>query len=134
LKTRPVEQLGSTEAIDEGIADLAVDSEMKEHFIHMTARALDVFTLMFAANAEESAKSVEWNNFVHAMSDVGFTARNGGGSAVIFENLLQVDGYSKIIFHKPHPTSKIDPIMLHSMGRRMTKWFGWHRDLFVLES
>lgn len=39
----------------------------------------------------------------------------------------------KIIFHKPHPIPKIGSIILHSMGRRMAKWFGWHRELFVLD-
>jgi hypothetical protein len=23
--------------------------------------------------------------------------------------------------------------MLHSMGKRMRKWFGWHRGLFALQ-
>jgi hypothetical protein len=94
-----------------------------------------MLTLMFSATAEESAKSIEWDMFVHAVSDMGFSARNGGGSAVVFENGGLMEGRAsggKIIFHKPHPIPKIDSVMLHSMGRRMAKWFGWHRDLFVL--
>jgi hypothetical protein len=92
---------------------------------------------MFPATAEESAKGVEWDNFVYAMSDTGFIARNGGGSAVVFENRSLADGRDtggKIVFHKPHPAPKIDPVMLHSWGKRMAKCFGWHRELFILES
>ena len=77
---------------------------------------------------------------------MGFSARNGGGSALVFENgdlsAAAAEGRGggaadaaggKIIFHKPHPIPKIGSIILHSMGRRMAKWFGWHRELFVLD-
>lgn len=102
----------------------------------MKERAFDIFALTFPTSREEAAKSVDWNAFVTAMLDVGGSARNGGGSAVVFENEHNaMEGQnSKIVFHKPHPVAKIDPVMLHSMGRRMRKWFGWHRDLFILES
>lgn len=68
---------------------------------------------------------------------MGFTARGCGGSAVAFENEnLGVGEHTrgKIAFHKPHPVSKIDPVMLHSWGKRMTKWFGWQRGHFILDS
>jgi HicA toxin of bacterial toxin-antitoxin, len=63
------------------------------------------------------------------MKDAGFTARSNGGSAVLFEGNPKLGG--KIVFHKPHPIAKIDPIMLRSIGKRMAKWFGWSRELFV---
>ena len=101
--------------------------------ISVNQRTFNIFTAMFPASSEEAAKSVDWDTFVHAMADVGFSARNGGGSAVMFEK--GKDGHSglggRIIFHRPHPNPKIHPVMLHSMGRRMMKWFGWHRGLFV---
>jgi len=55
--------------------------------------------------------------------------RHGGGSAVVFEG-ESLSG--KIVFHKPHPVAKIDPIMFRVMGKRMNKWFGWTRDTFAL--
>jgi hypothetical protein len=66
-----------------------------------------------------------------------FSVKQGGGSAVIFENkgsIKEQGTRGKIVFHKPHPVPKIDPIMLHAWGKRMTKWFGWHREFFVLET
>ena len=60
--------------------------------------------------------------------EVGFTARNNGGSAVLFESIHG----GKIVFHKPHPIAKIDSVMLKSMGKRMAKWFGWGRERFAL--
>ncbi|KAI1402587.1 hypothetical protein F4819DRAFT_272081 [Hypoxylon fuscum] len=96
--------------------------------IQVTERSLSIFEYMFPKNAEESTKTVGWDEFVHAVCDVGFTARNNGGSAVLFEN----SAGGRIVFHKPHPVAKIDSVMLRSMGKRMTKWFGWNRERFVL--
>jgi hypothetical protein len=136
-KTRPAEQARGIEEIDRGVAGMMAESvQVETPKVQVKERAYDMLTLMFPATAMESAKSIGWDMFVHAMSDMGFSARNGGGSAVVFENGNLAEGRAisgKIIFHKPHPLPKIDPIMLRSMGRRMAKWFGWHRELFVLE-
>lgn len=100
--------------------------------ISVTKRASEVFALMFPCKEEEGAlRSVNWDSFVHAMTDVGFTTRYNGGSAVLFENNQDLGG--KIVFHKPHPIAKIDPIMLRSMGKRMAKWFGWSREFLGLD-
>ncbi|OCL11600.1 hypothetical protein AOQ84DRAFT_268717, partial [Glonium stellatum] len=105
-----------------------------ERKILASRRAFGVFSLMFPASGEEAATSVDWDVFVRAMADVGFSATNSSGSAVDFEKKDDSDaGHAgKIVFHKPHPASKIHPVMLRSMGKRMTKWFGWHRELFAL--
>jgi hypothetical protein len=133
IKTRPAEQPELME-IENGVDDATLSSPLQ---IPLRKRAYDVFTLMFPSTAGEASKGVDWNIFVHTMSDVGFTARNGGGSAVVFEAVSSMEGGGegggKIVFHKPHPVAKIDPVMLHSMGKRMTKWFGWQRETFVLK-
>ncbi|KAF9639891.1 hypothetical protein BFW01_g11697 [Lasiodiplodia theobromae] len=99
-------------------------------------RSFDVFMAMFPASGQEASRLVDWDTFVLAMSDAGFSARNNGGSAVVFQNNgpeTSAHG-GKIIFHKPHPVPKIDPVMLHSMGKRMNRWFDWRRDTFILGS
>ncbi|ORX99972.1 hypothetical protein BCR34DRAFT_576209 [Clohesyomyces aquaticus] len=129
-KTRPQ---GATEKPKHG-DDLAVESipphepELKP--IVSTKRALHVFSLMFSDSKEDASRSVIWNDFVQAMTDVGFSARNSGGSAVLFDHVHEG---GKIVFHRPHPVAEIDPIMLRSMGKRMAKWFGWSGERFVLE-
>ncbi|KAI1098665.1 hypothetical protein F4804DRAFT_324066 [Jackrogersella minutella] len=106
-----------------------VDSSLKtDDLIVVTGRSLNIFGFMFPETAEESTKTVNWDDFVHAICEVGFTARNNGGSAVLFEN---TNG-GKIVFHKPHPVAKIDSVMIRTMGKRMAKWFGWSRERFVL--
>ena len=54
--------------------------------ISVKKQASDVLTLISPATAAEAAKSVARDDFVHAMGDVGFAARNSGGYAVAFEN------------------------------------------------
>ncbi|PGH15321.1 hypothetical protein AJ79_02486 [Helicocarpus griseus UAMH5409] len=129
-KTRPVEIPPSMEDVDRAASNPRNGDD--EHFEHpkryVTRRAYNMLELIFPDNAEESCKGINWDDFVHAMSDLGFKAMNGGGSAVVFEN------NDKIIFHKPHPSSNIDPVMLHSMGKRMAKWFGRGREVFALKS
>ena len=157
-KTRPAKKVESTEEFHRPLAGMMIDSGQQERTtkVGVKSRAYNMLRLMFPATAEESAKGIEWDLFVHAMIDMGFSARNGGGSAVVFENgnlsaaaaaAAAAEGGErggggggaagaaggKIIFHKPHPIPKIDSIMLHSMGRRMAKWFGWQRELFVLD-
>ena len=98
--------------------------------------AFNILTAMFPAPADRNAmRTIDWDAFVHAMASAGLSATHHGGSAVAFEQDERGDGYGgKIIFHKPHPTPKIDPIVLRSMGKRMRKRFGWERDCFVLDS
>ncbi|KAJ3497994.1 hypothetical protein NLG97_g1472 [Lecanicillium saksenae] len=96
--------------------------------IRVTKYSLDVFHLMFPDKGK-TPKDILWDRFVHAMADAGFTARNCGGSLVAFKHESHE---GRIVFHRPHPDNKIDPIMLQAMGKRLTKWFGWERDLFVL--
>jgi len=115
--------------VDEPHVDVPEPQKAIAPTIPVAKRAFDVFALMFP-NKEEASRSVEWNDFVYAMVEVGFTAKSNGGSAVLFERNSQLGG--KIVFHKPHPITKIDTIMLRSMGKRMTKWFGWSRELFCI--
>ncbi|KAF7892014.1 hypothetical protein EAF00_008316 [Botryotinia globosa] len=117
--------------------------------ILVTKRAYEMLSHMYPCTSEDaSTKSIEWDLFVHSMSDMGFCARNKGGSAVGFErefeglgegNAGEANGErifanrsGKIIFHRPHPVAKIDPVMLRCMGRRMTRRFGWGRGVFGL--
>lgn len=94
--------------------------------IKVTKQSLDVFLLMIPEN-DEVVKDVLWDRFVRAMVDAGFSARNSSGSAVSFKKYSGNGG--KIVFHKPHPVPKIDPVLLRVIGKRMAKWF---RELFVL--
>lgn len=95
--------------------------------IHVNQESLRLFARMFPSSKVEAKGITKWAQFVTAMTDAGFHAVNGGGSAVHFGSH---DG--SIVFHKPHPEPNIDSVMLQSMGRRMRKWFGWEWERFAV--
>lgn len=66
-----------------------------------------------------SRKGIERNLFLHPMSRINFLARNYGELAVLLEKSNVKGGApaGKIIFHKPHPGSKIDHTTPHHMGK-----------------
>lgn len=41
-------------------------------------RSFDVFMAMFPASGQDASRLVDWDTFVLAMSDAGFSARNNG--------------------------------------------------------
>ena len=107
--------------------DAATNDPPKQ--IVVPKRALSLFRTMFPDTLQERSAEIAWDAFVLSMTDAGFSSRNGGGSIVIFEENA---GPGKIIFHRPHPSSKIDPIMFQGMGRRMNKHLGWSRETFAV--
>lgn len=126
IKTRGEAATQTTEEQGNGSEESPATPSPKT--VTVSRKNLITFRAMFPSTAEERLKTMDWETFVSAMTDIGFAARNGGGSMVIFEN---ADG--KIVFHKPHPVAKIDPVMFQAMGRRMNRWFGWTRDTFTLD-
>lgn len=127
-------EMASTNSQDPSISS-ASHSKVSPSTIHVKQRSFAILRSMFPSRPEEGMKMIEWDSFVLAMAEVGFIAKHSGGSAVSFEKDQHLDGHGgKIIFHKPHPVAKIDPVMLHSMGRRMGKWFGWDKEVFCLET
>ena len=57
---------------------------------------------------------VEWDHFLHAMMDLGFSARHRGGSTVIFEKDAHTDDkkLGRLVVHKLHPVPKTGAVML----------------------
>ncbi|KAI1421771.1 hypothetical protein F5Y12DRAFT_718039 [Xylaria sp. FL1777] len=132
IKTRPQES-NETDVL---VSKEATESQMKtlepDHtpaLVRTSKRALNAIRFMFPQTPKDANGGLQWTEFVHVMNDMGFVARNNGGSAVSFE----ADGQGRIVFHRPHPDSKIAPVMLQAMGARMNKLFGWKRENFVLD-
>lgn len=127
IKTRPI---GPSLPEENEVVAVAAEVETHQKTMSISKRPLQILRLMYLIDAEERSKGVDWATFVRTMADVGFVARDAGGSAVSFEN----NGEGKIIFHKPHPDTDIDAHLLRIMAWRMTKWFGWSRESFVLRA
>ncbi|KAF5694867.1 hypothetical protein FDENT_996 [Fusarium denticulatum] len=126
VKTRG-EQCSAAGDITEPLGE-AVQNITKDAVISLTRESLGVIHLMFPSK-DNVAKEVTWDRFVRVMIEAGFMARNNSGSAVAFKD---PGNGGRIVFHKPHPADKIDPVLLRTMGKRMAKWFGWKRELFAL--
>ena len=88
------------------------------------------FSSLFRSPAAEgSAGELDWKKFVHAMTQVGFTAQHLDGSAWVF---AKVPGAGRILIHEPHPESKITPHIARRIARRLQRNFGWSSETFVL--
>ncbi|CAD0096242.1 unnamed protein product [Aureobasidium vineae] len=94
-----------------------------------------VFHYMFPVRGAESQRSFSWQDFLSAMIDAGFSILQSQGSAVTLKLDHPTDsGVKTIVLHRPHPWPTVNPVMLRRIAKRMEKWFGWHREMFVERS
>ena len=93
--------------------------------ILVSKRALAVFsTLFFTGFHGDNPGEIAWSEFLHAMASAGFMNKKLDGSAWIFAPMD--DNFRRsIIFHEPHPVSKIPFRNARRMGRRLERNFGW---------
>lgn len=101
------------------------ESQSRTPSVAVKPENLSLFAAMFPTE-KGITRSFSWKHFLQAMVDAGFSVTQGSGSAVSFRNPGGV-----IVFHQPHPDPTIDPTMLMSMGKRLRKWFGWDREVFI---
>ncbi|OTA93449.1 hypothetical protein M434DRAFT_30954 [Hypoxylon sp. CO27-5] len=107
----------------------AATEEKELERIVVSALQMQLLEQMFPEPGETpGSRSFRWQLFVEIMVVAGFELRQKNGSAVSFRH---ADRGGSIVFHKPHPQPVIDHIMLSTMGKRLNKWYGWDRDLFV---
>ena len=96
-------------------------------------RALKVFSTLFhTPNQNDKPGEIPWQDFLHAMSSVGFALQKLYGSIWQFTP-TKLDVERSIQFHEPHPGVKIQFKIARRMGRRLTRAYGWHSDTFVLK-
>jgi len=73
---------------------------------------------------------IAWKDFVAAMADAGCSMVQKGGSAVSFVH-QGVKGIGTVSVHRPHPDSRINPILLKDIARKIEKYFRWTKVSFV---
>ncbi|TKA79389.1 hypothetical protein B0A55_02829 [Friedmanniomyces simplex] len=100
--------------------------------IPVSPTSLDLFLRMFTPTAtHKKTSSVPWDDLVAALVDAGCTVdQKSGGSAVNFI-LLDRAGAGRLSIHRPHPDSRVKPILLKDCARKVEKYFGWRREGFV---
>lgn len=148
-KFKPKKRVEADSTLDTKLVSMSISKRILSQAptppILVKSRTIDTLSMMFplssgASESQPAMKAIDWNVFVRAMSDAGFLARHTGGSAVVLEKQIADDADDekgrggRIVFHKPHPVAKIDPVMFHCMGRRMEKCFGWGRGVLAVRS
>ncbi|KAK7739032.1 hypothetical protein SLS53_005930 [Cytospora paraplurivora] len=100
--------------------------------LSVDARALKVFrTVFYNPSTTAMPGEVAWNDFLHALTSVGFAAEKLYGSVWQFSP-KKLDVERSIQFHQPHPRGKIPFRVARRYGRRLNRAYGWFGGLFVL--
>ena len=100
----------------------------------VSKRGYKVFSTLFLAhNAPEIPPGIQWNEFLSAMSSLGFSTFKLHGSGWVFEPVCAAFGPS-IILHEPWVSSTIDFHMAKRIGRTLNRVYGLGRDSFVRAS
>ena len=98
--------------------------------LQVSKRGFKVFSTLFHSPSVEGLPGdVPWSEFLSAMASVGFSIKALDGSAWVFEPHSELLRRS-IIFHEPHPGSKIPFQTARRFGRRLERAYGWTRDSF----
>ncbi|KAJ5738910.1 hypothetical protein N7493_002065 [Penicillium malachiteum] len=96
------------------------------------ARALKAFrTIFFNPSTTSNPGEVQWTEFLHAMTSLGFAVTKMYGSAWQFEP-TRPGMERNIQFHEPHPHSKLAFRVARRYGRRLSRAYGWSGETFVL--
>lgn len=130
VKTRGIPQT-PTGAIEAEILTPPNPTNYQPTFF-VDARALKVFhTILFNPTVTSSPGEVPWNDFLHAMTSVGFMAMKLYGSVWQFQ-LTRLNVERNIQFHEPHLRGKLPFRVARLYGRRINRAYGWFGGMFSL--
>lgn len=128
IKTRgPATELNIQTPLPESLNPESVLSTV----IKVNKRAYTIFSSIFFNPAQTTPGELPWTDFLYALSSAGFAIQKQHGSAWLFSPLDQI--MRPIIFHEPHPSSKIPIHIVRRHGRRLRLAYGWTSKTFVLE-
>lgn len=107
------------------------DLRTQDPLFTVNKRGYNVFsTLFFDVSHSEPPGEVPWSDFLSAMVSVGFSVQSLDGSAWVFAPMNDLF-HRSIIFHEPHPSSKIPFRTARRFGRRLERAFGWTAATFA---
>ena len=141
-KTRPGNASESGDVPEDKGAAAAEETPLILYKLKPASITAKMVRLMFPDPTEDTTKeksSIDWIDFVAAMTSFGFLAEHRGGSAFTFRgeimlpNTTLVAQKKSFTVHRPHPDTEMGPILLQSLGRRCNKRFGWQRANFAAE-
>ncbi|RAK81302.1 uncharacterized protein BO72DRAFT_518830 [Aspergillus fijiensis CBS 313.89] len=108
-----------------------IGAEIQPKFA-VDARSLKVFRGLFHdPEVTATPGEMRWTDFLHATSSIGFASIKLYGSVWQFQP-TDMNFDRSIQFHEPHPHGKLSYTAARRIGRRLTRAYGWHGDMFVL--
>ncbi|KAL1867355.1 hypothetical protein VTK73DRAFT_4202 [Phialemonium thermophilum] len=127
---------GQQEQNEKGSPTVARRSTRPPDMMRVDARSMKVLTALFydpfAAASSTFVKRVStkvpWQEFVHAMTDIGLVGEKLYGSGWIFAPDNPSPERPSILVHEPVPMGPIS--MPRIIGRRLEKAFGWNLNCF----
>jgi hypothetical protein len=109
----------------------AEESELRQ--FKVDKRAFKVFKILFyTPNTNDHPGEIPWTDYLHAFRAVGFSVEKMHGSAWQFTP-SNLDVERGIQFHEPHPNKKLPFKTARRYGRRLSRNYGWHGKMFILE-
>lgn len=125
IKTRGVSDESKAGAMIHTEEHFEPNDTTKTPLLTVSKRGYKVFSTLFVdASQAEPPGEVAWSEFLSAMASVGFSVKSLDGSAWIFAPTNDLFSRS-IIFHEPHPSTKIPFRSARRFGRRLERAFGW---------
>lgn len=97
--------------------------ESRSRYI-VTKRSLKVIQLLFPSGRQDRG-TVDWVDFVSLLYEMEFVEVRRSGSARTFKS-----DKGSITFHKPHPSTEMGSAILWRIGSRLSRRYGWDRDMF----
>ena len=130
IKTRGIPQNSSSLTVENTeLINLTNDKDSKRIF-NVSKAGFKVFTTLFYTPTEnQSPGEISWSQFLSAMASVGFSINKLNGSAWVFAP-ADDDWKQSIIFHEPHPSSRIPFQVARRFGRRLWRTYGWTSENF----
>lgn len=121
------------------LQEASQEDQSPAHTIQVDRRALKVFSTLFHTPFSTSKPGeVPWTEFLYAMRSAGFGMESLQGSAWQFTPHDDTGsgmgaGKRSILFHEPHPHSRIPFWDARRLGRRLARTYGWSGETFVVK-
>ncbi|KAL8897363.1 MAG: hypothetical protein Q9207_007249 [Kuettlingeria erythrocarpa] len=129
-KTRGVPQTAASVMAEDPDGTGTAEGEDAAPIFDVSKRGFKVFrTLFYTPSEGDPPGELPWSEFLSAMASIGFSIKKLDGSAWIFAP-ADDEWKQSIIFHEPHPSSKVPFQVARRIGRRLWRTYGWSSDNF----
>ena len=111
--------------------DIVQDAQPQNQSFSLNRKLFKTMSRFFPSTFEDRlAKTVIWEDFLHAMSGLNFRIEKRHGSEWYFEPTWKKN--SPITIHAPHPSHEIPGPVLRFMGSRLARKYGWTSETFQM--